>query len=384
MPPGTGKKCAYGANLEAFHTDGFVTRKHIFSFTFFCILLLLIWQLGVILSPFFYPIMWALILATTFYPLYRKLLIRLNRRPQLSAAIMTVMVMAMAVLPAVYLIFLGINEAAQAYDTVVQWFRAGQLHEMGVAISQLPVVGRFSQDIFGRLILSNSGQLESSVIEGGKVVSSFLLAQGADLAKNAFLFVTDFLVMVFTLFFLFRDGDRYYKSFYAAIPLESDHKTKIFERMDGTISAVMQGTLLTALAQGVTAGLSYWALGVRFSIFLGALSAVFSLLPFGGTALVWIPVTIYLFVTGSILKGCIMIGIGAGLVGLLDNLLQPFLIGNKAQLPMLFLFFASLGGLASFGLLGLFLGPIILAVLLETFRIYQDEFQDQPSDLLIK
>jgi predicted PurR-regulated permease PerM len=344
----------------------------------------LIWQLGVILSPFFYPILWALILATTFYPLYRKLLIRLNRRPQLAAALMTAMVMAIAVLPAVYLIFLGINEAVQAYDQVVQWFRAGRLHELGVAISQLPVVGRFSQDLFGRLILANSGQLESSVIEGGKVISSFLLAQGADLAKNAFLFVTDFLVMVFTLFFLFRDGDRYYKNFYAAIPLEADHKTKIFERMDGTISAVMQGTLLTALAQGVAAGLSYWALGVRFSIFLGALSAILSLLPVGGTSLVWIPVAVYLFVTGSILKGCIMIAIGIGLVGLLDNLLQPFLIGNKAQLPMLFLFFASMGGLASFGLLGLFLGPIILAVLLEIFHIYQDEFQDHPSELLIK
>ena len=79
-----------------------------------------------------------------------------------------------------------------------------------------------------------------------------------------------------------------------------------------------------------------------------------------------------------------MLGVGVGLVGLMDNLLQPFLIGNKAQLPMLFLFFASLGGLASFGLLGLFLGPIILAVLLETFRIYQEEFQDHPSELLSK
>ena len=361
-----------------------MTRRQIFSFTFFCILVLLIWQLGVILSPFFYPIMWALILTVTFYPLYRKLLVQLNQRSQLAAAVMTVMVLAIAVLPAVYLIFLGINEAVQAYNTVVQWFKAGRLHEIGVMVSQLPVVGRFSQDLFGRLILANSGQLESSVIEGGKVVSSFLLAQGADLAKNAFLFLTDFLVMVFTLFFLFRDGDRYYKNFYAAIPLETDHKTKILERMDGTINAVMQGTLLTALAQGTAAGITYWALGVPFSIFLGALSAMLSLLPFGGTSLVWIPVAIYLFVTGSIVKGCIMIAMGFGLVGLMDNLLQPFLIGNKAQLPMLFLFFASLGGLASFGLLGLFLGPIILAVLLETFRIYQDEFQDQPSELIIK
>ena len=361
-----------------------MTRKQIFSVTFFCILLLLIWQLGLILSPFFFPIMWALILATTFYPLYRRLLVRVNDRRPLGAALMTLMVLAIAVLPAVYLIFLGINEAVQAYGTVAQWFREGKLRDLGQSISQLPVIGGVSQELFGRLVLSNSSQLESSVLEGGKVVSSFLLAQGADLAKNAFLFLTDFLVMAFTLFFLFRDGDRYYKSFHAAIPLESDHKNKIFERMDGTISAVMQGTLLTALAQGTAAGLAYWALGVRFSIFLGALSAVFSLLPFGGTSLVWIPVAIYLFITGSIMKGCIMIGIGVGLVGLMDNLLQPFLIGNKAQLPMLFLFFASLGGLASFGLLGLFLGPIMLAVLLETFRIYQDEFQDHPSELIIK
>lgn len=361
-----------------------MTRRQLFSFTFFSIVLVLTWQLGVILSPFFYPIMWAVILAVTFYPLNQRLLDVLRDRRQLGASIMTVTVMAIAVLPAIYLIFLGINEAVQAYETAAQWFREGRLRELGHSISQLPVIGSVTQEVFGRLILSNSGQLESSVLEGGKVISSFLLSQGADLARNAFLFVTDFLVMVFTLFFLFRDGDRFYQGLYAAIPLDPIHKTKIFERMNGTISAVMQGTLLTALAQGTVAGLAYWALGVRFSIFLGALSAMLSLLPFGGTSLVWIPVALYLFVTGSILKGCIMIGIGAGLVGLMDNLLQPFLIGNKARLPMLFLFFASLGGLASFGLLGLFLGPIILAVLLETFRIYQDEFQDHPSDLLIK
>ncbi|MBI4001941.1 MAG: AI-2E family transporter [Nitrospira defluvii] len=361
-----------------------MTRRQLFSFTFFSIVLVLTWQLGVILSPFFYPIMWAVILAATFYPLYQKVLAVLKNRREPAAAVMTVMVMSIAVLPAIYLIFLGIHEAVQAYETAAQWFREGRLRDVGVAISQLPIIGRASQEVFGRLILSNSGQLESSVLEGGKVISSFLLSQGADLARNAFVFLTDFLVMMFTLFFLFRDGDRLYNGLYAAIPLDPDHKTKIFERMNGTISAVMQGTLLTALAQGTAAGLTYWALGVRFSIFLGALSAVLSLLPFGGTALIWIPVAAYLFFTGSVVKGLLMIGIGAGLVGLLDNLLQPFLIGNKAQLPMLFLFFASLGGLASFGLLGLFLGPIILAVLLETFRIYQDEFQDHPSDLLIK
>jgi predicted PurR-regulated permease PerM len=297
---------------------------------------------------------------------------------------MTSMVMAIAVLPAVYLIFLGINEAVQAYETATQWFREGRLRDVGVAISQLPVVGRWSQELFGRLILSNSGNLESSFLEGGKVVSTFLLSQGADLAKNALLFLTDFFVMMFTLFFLFRDGDRLYKGLYGAIPLDPDHKAKIFERMDGTIKAVVQGTLVTALAQGTAAGITYWALGVPFSIFFGALSAVLSLLPFGGTAVVWIPIAIYLFFSGSIVKGIVMVVVGAGLVGLMDNVLQPLLIGTRAQLPMLFLFFASLGGLASFGLIGLFVGPILLAVVLELFRIYQDEFQDQQSELLIK
>ena len=210
--------------------------------------------------------MWALILATTFYPLYTKLLIRLHNRRNLGAAVMTLMVLAIAVLPGMYLIFLGINEAVQAYETTAEWFREGGTKDLAVSMSQLPIIGRVSQEVFGRLIVSNSSQFESSVLEGGKVVSSFLLSQGADLAKNAFLFVTDFLVMVFTLFFLFRDGDHFYQTVYAAIPLDPEHKAKIFERMKGTIGAVMQGTLLTALAQGTTAGLTYWALGVRFSI----------------------------------------------------------------------------------------------------------------------
>ncbi len=167
-------------------TDRLVNRRQLFSITFFSILLLLIWQLAVILSPFFYPIMWAVILAATFYPLYMKLLHVLGGRHHLGAVIMTLMVMAIAVLPAVYLIFLGINEAVQAYEIGRQWFREGRLQDLGMTISQLPLIGNLSQDLFHRVVLSNRGQLESSFLEGGKVVSAFLLSQGADFAKNAF------------------------------------------------------------------------------------------------------------------------------------------------------------------------------------------------------
>jgi predicted PurR-regulated permease PerM len=203
-----------------------------------------------------------------------------------------------------------------------------------------------------------------------------------DLAKNTIDLVMDFFVILFTLFFLFRDGHRLYGAFFEAIPIEKSYKAVIMERLDHVMVAVVQGTLLTALAQGFTAGLSYWALGVPFPVFLGALSALFSLLPIGGTALVWAPVAAYLFWTAPVWKGVVMIGIGVGLVGLMDNFLHPLLVGSKADLPVLFLFFASLGGLAYFGFLGLFLGPILLGIALAVFQIYRDNYQAQAGLLL--
>ena len=123
------------------------------------------------------------------------------------------------------------------------------------------------------------------------------------LAKNTFDLITDFFIMLFTLFFFFRDGQRLYDAFYDAVPIDEGHKAAIFDRLTQTMIAVVRGTLLTALAQGVAAGLTYWALNVPFPVFLGSISAFFSLLPFGGTALVWVPVATYLFWTAALWKG---------------------------------------------------------------------------------
>ena len=246
-----------------------------------------------------------------------------------------------------------------------------------------PGVGGLSQELVGRLIVSGSGQVEGSLLEGGKAVSTFLLSQGVDFARNALLLATDFLIMLFSLFFVFRDGPHTYDTIFRAIPLEEGHKAKIFERLNTTIKAVVTGTLLTAIAQGTTAGVAFYLLGVPFSVFLGALSGLLSLLPVGGTAIVWVPVALYLLLSGAVTKGVILIGVGAVLVGLMDNLLQPLLVGGQARLPVLPLFLASFGGLAYFGFLGLFLGPILLAVVLETFVIYQEEYQQEGNGIIL-
>ena len=360
-----------------------MSRRQLFRVTFLLVFLLLLWGLGFIIHAFFSPILWAVILATTTYPLYVRLLARVGDRKNIAAGIMTGGMLITAVLPAVYGIILAGQQGLEAYEQASDWLKEGHLKDLGELFAKVPVVGGLSQELVGRLIVAGSGQVEASLLEGGKAVSTFLLSQGVDFARNALVLATDFLIMLFTLFFVFRDGPHTYATILRAIPLEEEHKAKIFERLNTTIKAVVTGTLLTAFAQGMTAGVAYYLLGVPFSVLLGALSGLLSMLPVGGSAIVWVPVALYLLLSGAVAKGIILIGIGAGLVGLMDNLLQPLLIGGKARLPVLPLFLASFGGLAYFGLLGLFIGPILLALVLETFVIYQEEYQQPGDDIIV-
>jgi predicted PurR-regulated permease PerM len=360
-----------------------MSRRQLFTVTFLLIFLLFLWELGLVLRPFFSSILWALILAITTYPLYVRLLVRVGYRENIAAAIMTAGVLMMAVLPAVYGIVLTGQQGVEAYDQISEWLKGGHLNDLGVLFANIPGIGVLSQELVGRIIVAGSGRVETSLLEGGKAISNFLLSQGVDFAKNALVLATDFLVMLFTLFFVFRDGPYAYGTIFRAIPLEEGHKVKISERLHLTIKAVVNGTLLTALAQGVTAGVTYYFLGVPFAVFLGALSGLLSMLPVGGTAIVWVPVALYLLLSGAVAKGVILIAVGAGLVGLMDNLLQPILVGGRARLPVLPLYLASFGALAYFGLLGLFLGPILLAVALEMLVIYQEEYQQEGNDTII-
>jgi predicted PurR-regulated permease PerM len=360
-----------------------MSRRQLFTVTFLLVFLLLLWELGLILSPFFSPILWAVILATATYPVYIRLLARVGHRENIAAGIMTGGLIIMAVVPAVYGMILAGQQGVEAYEQASEWLEGGHLKDLGALFAKVPGVGSLSQELVGSLIVAGSGQIETSLLEGGKAASTFLLSQGVDVARNALLLATNFLIMLFTLFFVFRDGPHTYDTIFRAIPLEEEHKAKIFERLNTTMKAVVRGTLLTAVAQGATAGVTYYLLGVPFSMFLGALSGLLSMLPVGGTAIVWAPVALYLLFSGAVAKGVILIGVGAGLVGLMDNLLQPLLIGGKAHLPILPLFLASFGGLAYFGFLGLFIGPVLLAVVLVTFVIYQEEYQQQSSNRIV-
>ena len=354
-----------------------MTRRQLFTVCFFAVLLVLIYQVGIIFKPFLLPVLWAAILTHVTFPLHARLTALLKGRETVSAALLTVGTMAIVVVPVVFLTFLFIQEAGSAYDAVHAWVQSGGVKRLPSQLSSLPF-GGYLQETLGRAIVS-PGDIESFLLQSSKAVSGFVVEQVAGFAKNAFMLGANFLVVIVTLFFFFKDGKRLLDGLYRIIPLEDAHKEKIFSRLDLTITAVVKGMVITAIVQGLLAGLAYAVLNVPVPVFLMALTILLAPLPFGGTTLIWGPVAAYLFWTGPMWKGIAMLAWGAGVVTTVDNVLKPLLIGQGAKLPVLFLFFSILGGLAAYGLIGLFLGPILLAILITAIQIYREEYlTEQP------
>jgi predicted PurR-regulated permease PerM len=350
-----------------------MTQRQMFALGFFIVLLVLLYQIAIVFRPFLLPVLWAVILAHIAFPVHRRLSKRLGHRKGLSAAILTVAIIGLVVVPLVIFIIQLIEEAGIAYMTTKSWIDGGGLKTAPAQLSQLPVIGGYVQPFLGRLILAQ-GDLEASLLKNIQALSGFFVEQLTGLATNVFLLVMNFLVMLFTLFFFFKDGDRLYRNLYEVVPLDEVHKQKIFTRLDVTLRAVVKGVIITAMVQGLLAGAAYGVLGVPFPVVLMAITALLAPLPFGGTAIIWLPVAAYLYWVGPVWKAIAMLIWGAGVITMVDNFLRPLLIGKDAQLPVLFLFFSIIGGLAAYGMIGLFLGPILLAILMTAIQIYREDY----------
>ena len=354
-----------------------LNRQQLFMIGFFVVLLFLVYQIALVFQPFVLPVLWAVILAHLTYPLHVKLTRWLNRREALSAGLLTVAVMALGVLPVAFLSAMLVREAGSAYTAVETWIHSDGLKRLPEDLARLPLGGFIHQGV--EWITVNQDEMENFLLASAKALQGFAVGQLTALARNAFLLIMNFLVMIFTLFFFFKDGARLVQGLYDVIPLAESHKAQIFKRLDQTIRAVTKGVLVTAVVQGLLAGMAYWALGAPFPIFLTAVTMILAPLPFGGTALIWGPTAVYLYVAGPAWKAVAMLVWGAGVVTMADNVLKPLLIGKGAELPVLFLFFSILGGLAVYGMIGLFLGPILLSLLIASIQIYRDEYLTDPA-----
>ncbi|HLZ35263.1 MAG TPA: AI-2E family transporter [Nitrospira sp.] len=352
-----------------------MTRSQLFTAVFFALLLLLLYQIALMFRPFLFPILWAALLAQVTFPLHDRLTRLFRGRPVLSASCLTVLVLALVVIPISLLGVLMVREAAAAEQAVRIWISGGGLQRLPEQLQSLPLFGWVFERVAGGNLLQ-ADSMEQGLMAGATFVSRFLLDQAGDLLKNAFLLATDFLLMLFALFFLFKDGRRWLATLQDVIPMEASHKRKIFARLDQTVRAVVRGMFLTAIVQGVLAGCAYFSLGVPFPVVFTALTIILAPLPFGGTALIWGPVALYLLWSAPLWKAVMMVVWGFGIVSMVDQILRPWLIGQEVQIPVFLLVFSVLGGLALYGIIGLFIGPVFIGLLITAIQIYREEYHE--------
>ena len=351
-----------------------MTKPQLFTAVFFALLLLLLYQIALMFRPFLFPMLWAMILAHVTYPVHVRLTARLGGRDALSAWCLTLGVLAIVVVPVLLMAVMLVREAVGAELAVRDWIEAGGIQRLPAQLSKVPVVGGALKDLIGRYLLQPDA-LEGLVQSSAQVVSGFFVDQLSSLLKNAFFLVSTFLIILFTLWFLYKDGRRWLWFLYDLVPLDEAQKQKIVARLDITVRAVVKGVLLTAVAQGLLAGAAYAALGVPFAVVFTALTILLAPLPFGGTAFVWGPIALYFLMVGSMGKALVLLAWGLGVVSTVDQFLRPWLIGQGVQMPVLFLVFSILGGLALYGLIGLFVGPILVSILMTVISIYREEYQ---------
>lgn len=343
---------------------------------FYGTLLLLLYLTYLVVVPFASPILWAAVLVVIFYPAYQRLLRLFRGKSGLAAFLFTTAVILAVIIPAFFFAWVLAREAAVFYQVAERFYRQQGLE--GIATQPAVTAGRALWERV-RLPLERLGfDLNGLLLAAINAVSSFIVDNLKGIAKNLLSFTINFLLTTFSLFFLLRDGDAIVRGLKALLPLERKHTELLFAKLYTSVSAVVHGTLLTALAQGALGGLGYWFFGVPFPVFLGMATALVSLLPVGGSALVWVPAAIYLFLKGSWIHGILLLAWSGLVVATADNILKPSLMSSGTNLPTLFLFFGMLGGLEVFGVLGFILGPVLLVILAAFLDIYK-EFSSRPG-----
>jgi predicted PurR-regulated permease PerM len=345
---------------------------------FFALLSLILYGAFLILTPFLTAITWAVILAILVYPLYAGLLQLMRGRATLAAITVIVVITLIVILPGVELVRFLADETVSLVQSVRSLLDEGGKQEWLAKPWVQEVLGWWNMVSF-RLVDFKINWKEL-LVQGAQSSSTFLVTQVKGIAQNVLAFTINFIIALFTLFFVLRDGAEFLSRVQRLLPMDREHQERLLRNVVDAVTAVVHGTLVVATVQGLLAGLAYWALGVPFAALWGVVTAFAALLPVGGSTMVTVPASIYLFLQGETVRGLILLIWSLGVVGMVDNILKPLLIGNRLGVPVLFLFFGILGGLALFGALGIILGPAIFALLRALLDLYSEEYSNSEAE----
>ncbi len=323
------------------------------------------------LKPFMGVLAWAIVLVIVFYPVHKEIARRMQRR-SLSALISCVLVVLVVVLPLTLLAVAVGQELAKVVPNL-----PASLSQLS---SQQPAaLGRFSGWLQGQFGFDVVG-LQDFLVQQFKNVSDRLLGASFSLMGNIVSGIVKTFFVVFTMYYLFRDADKIVDRLPDALPLKRGQSEVIIARTQQVVSASVYGVVTIAALQGLLGGIAFWILGIPSPVLWAVLMGFVCMIPVAGSFLVWLPLAIYLLLTGHWTKALLLVIWGALVISTLDNFLRPKLVGTQTKLHELFIFFSVLGGISVFGLLGLVLGPVVLAITLGLLQTFRTTHAVQPSD----
>ena len=323
---------------------------------------------ALILEPFFIAVLWGLIAGILFQPVNRRLLKAMPAWPNSAAGLTLLLIIAMVIVPAILLSVALVQEVSVFYTKI----QSGQIN-FAVLFEQLrarlPAGAGVWLERFG---LKDFDSLQERLRDG--VASSFrtIAAQAVIIGQSAFSMFVALSVMLYLTFFLLRDGEALSERVMSTMPLRSGPRRELMRQFVLVIRATVKGSIIVAIVQCVIGGVLFWALGVEGALLWGVIMGFFSLLPAVGTGLVWAPVAIYLFATGEVVEGAILVFCGIFIIGLVDNILRPILVGRDTRLPDYVVLITTLGGLQIFGFSGIVIGPVIAALFMAIWNIVAD------------
>ena len=353
-------------NSRSLHDKAFILLLIAVTIAFFAVLF-----------PFQGAVFWGVILAVVFTPLHKRIFAKLPKYPTIAALITLTLCLVLFILPMTFLSISLARESAAIYERV----HSGQLN-FGQYFQQIySALPQWVLDLLARFHLNDPKVIQEKISGVSVQASQFVATKVVSIGQNTMEFIVSFCIMLYLLFFFLRDGKILTQKIYAATPLDNDHKQKLGAKFITVVRATIKGNLAVAATQGALGGLIFWILGIQGALLWGVVMAFLSLLPAVGAAIVWAPVAIYFFATGATWQGAVLAAYGAGIMGMVDNVLRPLLVGKDTKMPDYVILLSTLGGLSLFGLTGFVIGPLIAALFISTWDIFAPDANiEQPAD----
>lgn len=319
---------------------------------------------AMVLWPLAGAVLWALFLALVFWPMHQRCLQRV-RRPNLAAALTLASIVVIVIVP----LFMVSAQVVDQASVLVQGIRSGQIQPAQWVQRMLEALPHWAQGLLQRFGVSD---LASVLQRAGEVLasSSKTITTGVlGLGQVTLDFLVSFFIMLYVLFFFLRDGQALGDRIAAAIPLRPRQTQRLLGQFVTVVRATVKGNVVVALVQGVLGGIAFAVLGIPGAVLWGTLMALLSLLPAVGAALVWGPVALYELFTGQLVAGIGLAVWGTLVIGLVDNVLRPILVGRDTRMPDYLVLVATVGGISLFGLNGFVMGPVVAALFLVAWRL---------------